>query len=186
MNLLETFLRRVISQQGLPLDGDALRFEQVLGVPDMAHAPNVGEALRAAAYDSALGDVFQNSYLSRVTQEDVRMAEQSAEPEGLADAPVAEEWVAVVEGPAGGAVTLPADSSSLTRLSLFANVDGSVGRVSAEVDAGGQLVGVSMSAARHCGFPDRLQCSVGACGTCRLALREVRQRGYVCVCPHQQ
>jgi hypothetical protein len=188
VNLLETFVGRVIAQRGLPWVGDdALRFEQVLEVPDMALAPAMGVALREAAENPQLGALFHKAYLPRISADDFQTAErEAAPPSGVDPSQAAEEWVSAVGGQNGDAVTLPADSLSLHRMSLFTDVDGRVGRVSAEVNERAQLSGVSVSAGGHCAYPDRLRCDAGTCGGCRLELREVGQRGWICVCSHQR
>jgi hypothetical protein len=188
MNALAVLLARVMAEQELPVQpGDELRFEHVLEIADMAGVPDSGEALREAAEQPGFEAFFQEAYLPRISAAELRRAEGDVEPPFVTFIPQpGREWVSAVQGPSGDAVTLPEDSLMLPQLSLFTRVHGSVGRVSAEVNERGGLAGVSVRAGGHCGYPDRLKCDPGTCGTCRLELREVGPRGWVCICSHQQ
>lgn len=188
MNLLVERLRGLIPR-GLPWDYGTVALEQLFGPLDASQAESAGRALRDAAEHARFGELFSRSYLVVLPGADVTRARRAARPRrssvGLSVG--FEEWVSVVEDPQRQmAVTLPDEASSAKRLSLFVDFDGSVGRVSAELDDRGELVAVSASAGRHCGFADRLKCEGGTCGTCQLALREFGgRRGYRCVCRHQ-
>jgi hypothetical protein len=183
LNLLGEWLPRWLGTEQLQWDREGLlEFEWLAEVARPAFPEGAVEVLLEAADDVGMGDLVRQSYVRRVSESHWRLAVRSAEP---AVTSAASEWVSVVPTASGDVVTFPQDSSPLPRMSLFVRVNGSVRRVSAELHPDlGVLTAVSLSAGRHCGFPDQLQCEPGSCGTCQLTLREIKPRGWICACPH--
>jgi hypothetical protein len=143
-----------------------------------------GQVLLEASEDPLFGGLIRESYLPILAPYETPPVD--AVGVGLEPARAPEEWVSVIPIPGGNAVTIPEDSSPTARFSLFVRLNGLVRRISAETTPDtARLIGVSLSAGRHCGFPDRLRCEPGTCNACRLELREVPPRGWVCICPHQ-
>jgi hypothetical protein len=99
----------------------------------------------------------------------------------------AAEWVTfapAIQSPRG--VTLPDDSSSIARLSLFfVDNEGVYRRISVD-ELRNSPVSWSVSvSAGHCGFAPQGTCR-GRCPDCRPREKVGRPAGVVCWCPHQR